>query len=62
MKFRYESNRYTLNDYLLHAGDPVTVVAVNGTKTNTSIEFDRDRNVWYLIGYEEQSLDELSVE
>lgn len=62
MKLGYDasSQRYTLNGYELHAGDPVKVINADGTKINSRIE--KDEKGWYVAGFEDMYLEDLKVE
>jgi hypothetical protein len=59
--YNSDSQRYSLNDLDLHAGDGVTVIGADGAKTETQIEYDNLRRVWYLVGFEGQSPEDLTV-
>lgn len=52
MGYDADAQRYTIGEYGLHAGDPVTVVNADGTETQSRIEFDQARNIWFVVGYE----------
>lgn len=62
MKLGYDSSsqRYTLNGYGLHAGDPIDVINADGTKTETRIE--ANEKGWYIVGFEGQYPEDLEVE
>lgn len=59
--YNSDSQRYTLAGLDLHAGDSVTVIGADGAKTETQIEYDNSRKLWYLVGFEEQNLEDLTV-
>lgn len=59
--YNADTQRYTLAGFDLHAGDGVTVIGDDGTKTETQIEYDNERRFWYFVGFEGQYPEDLTV-